>query len=143
MAAQILQESLSEIGLAATIKQVDAAVADANEKDANSGWDVSMATINTTASGCLMDIMNLYLNMIENLHYDDPTAKELATAGVASTEAEAYHKNMQDLMKIMCEDLPYYAICTCNELVAYNSALKDVTPSKRITIVAQKLQWEE
>lgn len=141
-AAEILQQSLQDIGLNASIKQVENAVFDDNLKDHESGWDLCLNTMNTAGSRSSLDIINLYCFTIPNLAYVNEEGAAKSEEAVNSTDTQLIHDNTMFLTELVCEDVPYYAMVSTCTLVAYHSGLNEIEVSKGSTIRGNAFSWK-
>lgn len=141
-AAEILQQSLQDIGLNASLKQVEAAVFDDTLKDHQSGWDMCMNTMNTAGSRSSLDLINLYCFTIPNLAYVHEEGAAKSAQAVNSTDENLIHDNTMYLTELICQDVPYYALSSTCVLVAYNSGLNDIQISKSSTIRGDAFSWK-
>lgn len=127
--AEVIQGALQELGLSVNIKQVDPAVADSMQRDPNSGWDAYFHFSTTAGSNNGLDIMNIYLNVVPALHYDDDEVKALAADAVSSIDKQIIHERTLAASKAVCENVPYYSVISAVDLIAYNP---DLNPPKQI-----------
>ena len=140
--AEILQQSLQSVGMNAEIKQVEAAVFDDSQKDENSGYDISFNTMNTAGSKSSLDLINLYCFIIPNLHYTNEEGAELSAAAVNTTDKDLIHENTEKLTKLICDEVPYYAIASNATLLVANGALNEVVPARGgITVRGNYFSW--
>lgn len=142
-AAEILQQSLQDIGLAAEIKQVEAAVADDTQKDHESGWDLSFNTMNTAGSRSSLDLINLYCFTIPNLAYVHEEGAKKSAEAVNSTDDELIHENTLYLTKLVCDEVPYYALTSACTLIVYSSDLNEIQTCKGSTVRGTTFSWKE